>query len=770
MWTRLAVVAIVCATMSARSQAAPAAPDSSAEETWLEVSLNGQKAEQVALFLREPDGRLLAPASEISNWRLRAPTLEAVAYQGEQYIPLDALTGLSYHVDDDRQIVTVDAPASLFDQVIIDGTKSKYVPAPPPPWGGFLNYDFVTANGNGVTTLSGLFEASLFGPAGAGVMSLLERHENRQTQSIRLDTTWTTDYPVDARSFRFGDSITGASAWWGGALRFGGIQWSSNFATRPGLITMPLPSIAGEAAVPSTLDVYVNDSLRSRNDVPGGIFRIDDVPVITGEGDIRLVVRDLLGREQVISESYYASPSLLRAGLQNYSFEAGVVRENYGITSNSYGQPLIVGTDRWGVTNWLTAEIHSEILRDQQTLGVAGALLLSKFCVLSASAAGSHSEQGQGHLVNLGIERTARWLSFGANVEYASSQFTRLGLLQNEAIPRLKSQVFAIAGLGRAGSLSISQTREDYRDGHAIRILSARDSINIGRLGYVTLSVLRSVANTRDTMIALSLTHSVNARTIASATTTSDAGGTGTELDLQQSLPAGRGIGYRVIADTGETRAADATLDLQGDVGTYEIEARRQSGATLTQASASGGIAILADHVFASRRIDNSFAVAQVGSEPDVRLYRENQLVGQTDAHGYLLVPGLRAYEDNVIRVEQADLPLDVTVDDMQVQAVPYFRSGVILRFPVARPRGALLLVQLENGEPLPTGALVQVSGQEEEFPSGLRGEVYVTGLGDSNQLRANWSDKSCNFVMSYSQTDDPLPRLGPYVCKSVSP
>jgi outer membrane usher protein len=271
-------------------------------------------------------------------------------------------------------------------------------------------------------------------------------------------------------------------------------------------------------------------------------------------------------------------------------------------------------------------------------------------------------------------------------------------------------------------------------------------------------------------MLALSLTHSVNARTIASATTTSDTGGTGTELDLQQSLPAGRGIGYRVVADTGETRAADATLDLQGDVGTYEIEARRQSGATLAQASASGGIAILADHVFASRRIDNSFAVAQVGSEPDVRLYRENQLVGQTDAHGYLLVPGLRAYENNAIRVEQADLPLDVTVDDMQVQAVPYFRSGVILRFPVARPRGALLLVQLDNGEPLPAGALVQVSGQEEEFPSGLRGEVYVTGLADSNQLRANWSDKSCNFVMSYSQTDDPLPRLGPYVCKSVSP
>jgi outer membrane usher protein len=171
------------------------------------------------LFLREPDGRLLAPEKEISNWRLRAPTQEAVAYQGQQYIPLDALAGLSYHVDDDRQIVTIDAQASLFDQVVLDATKSNYVPAPPPPWGGFLNYDFVAANGKGPTISSGLFEASLFGPAGAGVMSLLERHENRQTQTIRLDTTWTTDYPADARSLRFGDSTTRALACCGPATR-----------------------------------------------------------------------------------------------------------------------------------------------------------------------------------------------------------------------------------------------------------------------------------------------------------------------------------------------------------------------------------------------------------------------------------------------------------------------------------------------------------------------------------------------------------------------
>jgi outer membrane usher protein len=769
MWARWAAVA-VCMVLSARSLAAPITADRSVAEVWLAVDLNGQQSGEVVLFLRRPDGRVLAPAAQLKVWRLRAPAQAAMSSRGEQYVSLDALDGLSYNVDEEKQVLTINAPARLFEHVTLSGSTRSYEPAPPSPLGGFLNYQLVASNGNGNTALSALLEASVFGPAGAGVVSYLERHANDQTQSIRLDSTWTTDHPETTNSLRFGDSITGSSAWWGGAVRFGGIQWASNYATRPGLITMPLPSVAGEAVLPSTLDLYVNNALRMQNPVPGGPFLINDVPVVTGDGDIRLVVRDLLGRQQVISEPYYASPSLLRAGLQEYSFDAGLTRDNYGLDSNDYGRPLIVATDKVGLTNELTAEVHSEVLREQQTLGVAGALLLSTFGVLSASVAGSHSERGGGHLLNLGFDRSARWLSFGGNVEYASRDFTRLGLLPGEPLPRLTTQLSATAGLGPYGSLSVSRTREDYYNAQSLEIASVRDSVNVGKIGYLTLSLTRTLDNTRDTTVALGFTHALNARTIVSATTTSDSTGTGTELDVQQSLPAGRGLGYRVIADAGENRGIDATLDLQGDAGTYEIAAQEQAGTTLSQVSASGGLTLLAGHVFPSRRIDDSFAVVEVGDQGGVRVYDENQLVGRTDSRGYLLVPGLRSYENNSIRVEQADLPLDVTVDAMQVQAVPNFRSGVVLDFPVQRPRGALVTVRLENGEPLPTGALVQLDGQQDAFPSGLHGEVYVTGLTDNNHLRASWTGKSCEFTMAYTQSSDPLPRLGPYLCKGVTP
>jgi len=769
MWIRWAAFAILCSIVGISSRAAPAVARQDVEETWLAVSLNGQQSDDVALFLRTPTGHILAPAAQVKAWRLRAPPQTAMTYKGEQYIALDALPGLSYSIDEDRQVLIIKAPAQLFEPVALTFSNQDAAHPPEPPLGAFLNYDLVGAHANSKTALTGSLEASVFGPAGAGVTQYLVRHQAEQTRAIRLTTTWTIDHPETASSLRFGDSITGSSAW-GGAVRFGGLQWASNYTTRPGFITMPLPGIGGESALPSTVDVYVNNMLRLQNSLPSGPFHVADVPIITGEGDVRIVVRDLLGRQQIIDQPYYASPELLRAGLQVYSFETGFIRDNFALANNDYGRPLVVATDRVGLTDQLTGEVHGELLNEQQTVGLSSSALVATFGVLDASIAGSHSRDGNGELLGLGFQHSARGFSLGANVQYASREFVRVGISPDQPSTRLTSQLFASAGLGRYGSLSVSRTRNEYYGGHTVDILSARHSINVGWLGYLSFSVVRTVTGTRDTTIALTLTHSIDARTSMTSTTTSDTGGTTTELDLQRNLPAGRGLGYRLSADAGAFRAVDGTLDLQGDTGTYEIEAREQSGLTQTQVSATGGFALLGGQVFPTRTIEDSFAVVQVGAESGVRVYRENQLVGRTDSAGYVLVPGLRAYQENDIKIEQADIPLDRTVDTIQSQAVPYFRSGVLVSFPIARPSGALLTVQLDSGAPLPPGAVVKVSGVEEEFPTGLNGEVYVTGLTEHNDLQAEWPGGACTFAMSYERSEDPLPRLGPFVCKSAAP
>jgi len=56
-------------------------------------------------------------------------------------------------------------------------------------------------------------------------------------------------------------------------VRFGGVQFGTNFSTQPMLVTTPLLAAHGEAVVPSTVDVFVNGRPVASESVPPGPFR-----------------------------------------------------------------------------------------------------------------------------------------------------------------------------------------------------------------------------------------------------------------------------------------------------------------------------------------------------------------------------------------------------------------------------------------------------------------------------------------------------------------
>ena len=132
------------------------------------------------------------------------------------------------------------------------------------------------------------------------------------------------------------------------------------------------------------------------------------------------------------------------------------------------------------------------------------------------------------------------------------------------------------------------------------------------------------------------------------------------------------------------------------------------------------------------------------------------------------MLPRLLPYQPNPVRIELADLPLDTQITAAELAAVPYFRSGVFMRFPVERANGALLTLRLENGEPMPVGSVVTVVGRDEQFPVAQRGEAYVTGLTEKNRIRASWRGQTCEFDVDLGKTLGAVPRVGPLTCKGV--
>ena len=241
-------------------------------------------------------------------------------------------------------------------------------------------------------------------------------------------------------------------------------------------MTFPLPGLRGEAVLPSVTDLYVDGVLRQSSSLPAGPFSIANVPVITGRGELRLVTRDLLGREQVVTLPYYASSQLLRAGLVDDAFEVGWVRNNFGLSSNDYGRFVSTFQHRRGLTDQLTGEFRLEVLADQQTAGAGAIVSLPDLGVLTAAAAVSHGPLGAGQLAYVGLERQARTgMSVGVRSQWTSPAFGQIGLQPGQLPPLMQLSGNVGVSLGRGGALGLGYVRQDNR---------SRPDADIGSLSY----------------------------------------------------------------------------------------------------------------------------------------------------------------------------------------------------------------------------------------------------------------------------------------------
>lgn len=745
----------------------------SPHEAWLDVHLNDID-KGIALVLVGHDGHVLVRAQDLQQWRIDQDHLVPVRHGNEDYYALDALPGTHYRIEKSSGTLDLNVPATLLHVTRMQGVTRNRIHPAPSPFGAYLNYN-LSMIGSGQsrfgTTGGALLDSGVFGPWGSLTASAVTRRLDGHNQTVRLDTTWIRDQPDSLSTFRIGDSISGASSW-GRSVRFGGVQWATDFATQPQLVTFPLPTLGSVAALPSTVDIYVNDVLRLRRHVAAGPFSIQNLPVVTGQGDVRMVVTDLLGREQVVQQPYYAGGGLLAPGLRDYSYDIGFERKNYGLRSNEYGSWMAVGTERYGFTNHFTGGLHAELLHDQQTIGADATMLLPDG-VLTASLAGSHADEiGNGALMSLGFQHRARGLSFGMRTQFTTNDFMQLGYTPWNRPPRQSSSAYLSVSTPGHGSLALNYTRQDYRDRPDIRLAGISYSHSLGRLGYLSLSLIRFLTGDDDTLVSMIYTLPLGDRSSASLNAQSQSGSQQGSIQLQHSLPAGPGMGYRLQAGLGPDAPRQAGISLQNDMGTYDFDVAQNQNQTSYRVQARGSVALLDDRLFFSRNIGDSFAVVQVPGISDVRVYADNHMVARTNADGYALIPRLRPYQENRIRIDQADLPLDTSISagGLKLNAVPYLHGALTLKFPVHRTHSALLTITVQGGAVLPAGAQVWLDGNTTAFPVGLHGEVYLTDLASTNHLHVTWRGQSCDLVLNYPRTTDPLPRLGPLSCLGVKP
>lgn len=741
---------------------------SQTETLLLDVTINTQTLPEIVRAEKLDDGRLALPLAAWLASRLRLPEGEPLSLPDNQRgYALESIPGLTYNLDRGRLALEITAPAAAFTGSAIDHGYGGESPPNLSPPGFYLNYDASATSRDLRYASSGVFgEGVLFNDWGSAVASMIVRGDRQHDEAVRAETFWRKDLPGPMEALVMGDTI-GSGGAWSRPARYAGIRWARDFTLRPGFVTMPMPSLSGSAALPSTVDVLINNQLRQSERVNPGPFELTNVPVISGAGEINLIVKDLLGREIVLSQSYYLSPRLLAMGLSDFSLEGGVLRENYGSKSNDYGAGFAAGTWRYGLTSALTGEGRLELQKDRQAAGVELFGLLGTLGAGQVAAAVANSNGDQSGHYLLGLERSSS--SGGASLrwEYFDRDFDQFAFLPGET--RLRERFSAGLGLPLLKRISagLNFTGQTTWEGDRFGMASASLGVTLPRDINLRAHASKRLNGGSDWSGGVGLSIPLgNQRTASANTSRSSDGGTVSSAELNQSLPAGLGIGWRLRASDDPNQQWQAGLDWNTNVGSINAEASEGNDNLALRLGANGSVGWLKGLPFATRSIgQGSFAVVNVGGLSGVPVYRSNQLAASTNNSGLALVPGLLSYQKNQLTIDPAELPFDVEIRGVREMPIPYARSGVFVDFAVRRSRNALVVLRQPDGEPVPVGARVTLSPGERQFVVGRRGEAYLMDLGDSNHLSVQWQGGECQLELPLDPKGPSEPRLGPLTC-----
>jgi outer membrane usher protein len=731
-----------------------------------------------ALLLRDGDANYYATVSDLAKWGVRGPYVDRLVRDGREFVRLESLGRIAISYDAQTASATVSIPAELLPTQQLSLRRDS-APDTVSSTGAYLDYDWSYTSA-GSSFPSGLLAPTFFSESGVLHTKILYQgydppdttigaSSNRSQDWIRLDTTFSRDFPDNMRTLRIGDTVAAAGPW-GSAQYVGGVQFASNFGTQPAFISFPTPSFQGSASLPSTLDLYVDGTLRHRQNLDAGPFRADQIPVITGAGEMQMVVTDILGREQLYSQNFYTGAELLRPGLSDFSYTLGALRENFGFASNDYGDVVLLAEHRYGLNEIVTVGGRTEVSSSTKLLSATVDWSPRMTGVVNLGLGLSDSDSGSGHSWLAGYRYQARDFNIGARVSGTSRSFSGVGATAFGGTP--KTQLIINGGWNhpRAGSFGVALVHMDFHDAEARDVITFNHSKTFFQRYFFSIYANYVKDTHSDVSVGVNVNTTFGPRHNATASFSQDGDNSFARMEAQSTLPTGPGYGYRVGKTIGDIERFDARFVGQTNYGRYQLETDQYGDVSSTRVSASGSIAWLAGRPYFTREINDGFAVARVGNLKDVRVYVENQEVGRSDDEGRLLLPRLRPYEVNRIRIEPVDLPMATVARTISMEVAPAFRSGIVINFPVSTPSVALIRAFLPNGEPVPSGAAVSIEGEDAKTVVGLDGTIYITGTAGRTVISVDILPQACQFEIELPPADQTLPHLGDFECTTVRP
>lgn len=716
------------------------------------LSLNSEAKGDAFVVLRD-DGDFLVRSEDLDAIGLHPLPGGTIELDGAPHHPLRSLPGVTFRFDEATLTLALVAAPELLPKATRDlSVARKSDVFFPRDRSLFVNYGLDYSAGGASFDFAGFALGNEFGLRLPDLLLLtdtLYTSTPDDARFVRLNTTLTWDDRRQLRRAVAGDFVTGSDEL-GSQTRMAGVGLAKVYRIDPYFVRYPLFDFAGQAPLPSEVELYV-DGIRVHSErFAPGAFELRNLAGIGGTRTIEVVVRDALGREERFTLPFYFTDRLLRRGLHEYGYYLGLLREEYGLESNAYGAPAASAFHRYGVADWFNLGGHVEGGDGLLNAGLETTFKLAAYGQLSLAAAGSQKDGTGGSTALLGYElQSSTFRALFACQSFSAGYRT---LANPETAQHTKLHLRAGLGYGtpRLGSFDLGLARYATYNDNDRTVLSLSWSRRLLPGTYLSASLRRvdapdatSYEGLLNLTWALDRDHSLGA-----ALTHTDDEDRQT-LEVRRDLPGGEGTGWNLRAEHASGSDDGYLLRslvqhharraiLRGDLGVGESSAAATRELRL---NLSGGMVYLGRTFALTRPVTDSFALVRVGETPGVRVKVNGQPSGQTDRHGRVVVPDLSSYYENQISIEDRDLPLDYLVQRVRFDVSPPLRSGTCISFPAQRYQafsGTLLVADGSAPRPLADAELTLATpGGEVRFQSGRNGEFYFDDVQESSALSA---------------------------------
>lgn len=751
-----------------------------AEPIIFALAVNGSVVDDERLFFGvriENDAIAIDEAAfRVLRLRFNDAPVHWLKYDDQKYFRLDAIYGASYSYDLKAQRLFVEFERGYHQtQFSLPKTIEKLPTPTAEGISGRVNYDLSLSN------------VSNNGLGGGAVVSALTSFEHltlehthvfssnfSSSNTSRIATTLSRDFPGLSAKLDIGDmnsaAAGGASIIRGGRY-FGGIRWASTGQEDPRYANLPITQIEGVAEQPSIVEIYEDNQARFGYRVEPGPFTLDVPASIAGNGDARFVVRDILGREQVVDIPFFYNGALVKEGTYAYSYEIGKNRQNFGIKDFDYGDWFAASSHRYGLTENLTLSGEAELARGYSAFGtrLATGIHAIKSSMNWALGWSESREFGDGGAASMSFQTSLlKPVSLNLFGIYKDRDFLKRS---DDVTPQ---KLHARGGLAFPtpwlnGGLNVLYTYSKGWEGDPARFVVLNQS---GKAGPVSFS-LNASADPQDWenyQLNMSLSMTLGNHH-ASITHHFEQPPEFTTYALSRAVTRKRiGHSFSYSTDYENVQALSASLSAITDIGNANVSAfssatngADSAGVTM---SFAGGAGFASGHLVASRPIQGAFVIAQAEGAPNV-LVQANSDSAYTNDDGYALLRSLKPYHANPIRVSQ-ESQLDVFGEAQAVDVVPYRNGGVFATIKASRGDGATVTLSA-NGRALPAGATISHAMTEEKMYVAEDGYAFLFSIGESAILSVSDGRRNWECTVFNPPSKDPIPDLGEVACEPVN-